>query len=267
MVLAARFRAKRFVGEELMASAAPRRGLFARMLLRKSVEQIQQETRTSELKRSLGPWNLVFLGIGCIIGAGIFVRTGNAAALHAGPAVLISYAIAGIICAFAGLCYAELASTLPVSGSAYTYSYATIGEFAAWVMGALLLLEYGLAASVVAVGWSGYVVSLLSDFGLHIPAALTGPTGHHLQKDGVDVLVNGAPIVYLFNLPAFLVVLGTCHSARHRRFGIGQVQQCDRRHQGDRADRLHPRRRLHHPQEPARPTRPTGTRSFRRRPG
>ena len=140
------------------------------MMLRKSVAQIQEETRTSELKRSLGPWNLVFLGIGCIIGAGIFVRTGNAAALHAGPAVLISYAIAGIICAFAGLCYAELASTLPVSGSAYTYSYATIGEFAAWVMGALLLLEYGLAASVVAVGWSGYVVSLLGDFGLHIPA-------------------------------------------------------------------------------------------------
>ena len=188
-----------------MATAAPKRGLLGRMTLRKSVAQVQEETRTSELKRSLGPWNLVFLGIGCIIGAGIFVRTGNAAALHAGPAVLISYAIAGIICAFAGLCYAELASTLPVSGSAYTYSYATIGEFAAWVMGALLLLEYGLAASVVAVGWSGYMVSLLGDLGLHIPPALTGPVGHHLQKDGVDVLVNGAPVVYVFNLPAFLV--------------------------------------------------------------
>ena len=187
-----------------MATAAPK-GIFGRMALRKSVAMVQEETRTSELKRSLGPWNLVFLGIGCIIGAGIFVRTGNAAALHAGPAVLISYAIAGLICAFAGLCYAELASTLPVSGSAYTYSYATIGEFAAWVMGALLLLEYGLAASVVAVGWSGYMVSLLGDLGLHIPAALTGPTGHHMQKDGVDVLVNGAPVVYLFNLPAFLV--------------------------------------------------------------
>jgi APA family basic amino acid/polyamine antiporter len=205
-----------------MATAAPRRGFFGRIGLRKSVEQIQQETRTSELKRTLGPWNLVFLGIGCIIGAGIFVRTGNAAALHAGPAVLISYAIAGIICAFAGLCYAELASTLPVSGSAYTYSYATIGEFAAWIMGALLLLEYGLAASVVAVGWSGYVVSLLADYGIHIPAALTGPIGHHLQKDGVDVLVNGAPIVYLFNLPAFLVctalavllVIGVAESAK-----------------------------------------------------
>ena len=205
-----------------MASVAPRRGLLGRMGLRKTVAQIQRETETSELKRSLGPWNLVFLGIGCIIGAGIFVRTGNAAALHAGPAVLISYVIAGIVCAFAGLCYAELASTLPVSGSAYTYSYTTIGEFAAWIMGALLLLEYGLAASVVAVGWSGYMVSLLGDIGLHIPSALTGPTGHHLQENGVDVLVNGAPVVYLFNLPAFLVctalglllVLGVSESAK-----------------------------------------------------
>jgi APA family basic amino acid/polyamine antiporter len=187
-----------------MATAAPS-SFLGRILARKTVEMVQEETRTSELKRTLGPWNLVFLGIGCIIGAGIFVRTGNAAALHAGPAVLISYAIAGIICAFAGLCYAELASTLPVSGSAYTYSYATIGEFAAWIMGALLLLEYGLAASVVAVGWSGYMVSLLGDLGLHIPVALTGPMGHHLQKDGVDVLVNGAPVVFAFNLPAFLV--------------------------------------------------------------
>src|SRR5215212_8213579 len=205
-----------------MATAAPRRGLLGRMGLRKSVAQIQNETRTSELKRSLGPWNLVFLGIGCIIGAGIFVRTGSAAALHAGPAVLISYLIAGAICALAGLCYAELSSTLPVSGSAYTYSYATIGEFAAWVMGSLLLLEYGLAASVVAVGWSGYVVSLLGDLGLLIPSTLTGPMGHHLQKDGVDVLVNGAPVVYLFNLPAFLVcsalaillVIGVSESAK-----------------------------------------------------
>jgi APA family basic amino acid/polyamine antiporter len=189
-----------------MATSA-RPGFLARIMMRKTVEQIQEETAASQLKRSLGPWNLVFLGIGCIIGAGIFVRTGNAAALHAGPAVLISYVIAGIICAFAGLCYAELSSTLPVSGSAYTYSYATIGEFAAWVMGALLLLEYGLAASVVAVGWSGYMVSLLHDIGINIPANLTGPAGHHLQANGVDVFVNGAPVVYLFNLPAFLVCL------------------------------------------------------------
>src|SRR5438045_9217905 len=156
-----------------MATAAPRRTFLGRIGLRKSVAQIQEETRTSELKRCLGPWNLVFLGIGCIIGAGIFVRTGNAAALHAGPAVLISYVIAGIICAFAGLCYAELASTLPVSGSAYTYRYATLGEFAAWVMGALLLLEYGLAGSVLAVRWSGYMSSLLGVCGLNISARRT----------------------------------------------------------------------------------------------
>jgi APA family basic amino acid/polyamine antiporter len=160
-------RPKKITKGNLMASS--NRGLLQRMLLRKSVAQVQRETETSQLKRSLGPWNLVFLGIGCIIGAGIFVRTGNAAALHAGPAVLFSFLIAGVVCALAGLCYAELSSTLPVSGSAYTYSYTTIGEFAAWIMGALLLLEYGLAASVVAVGWSGYVVSLLGDFGLVIP--------------------------------------------------------------------------------------------------
>jgi len=183
-----------------MASAAPR-GLLGRIMMRKSVAQIQQETATSELKRTLGPWNLVFLGIGCIIGAGIFVRTGNAAALHAGPAVLLSFVIAGIVCGFAGLCYAELASTLPVSGSAYTYSYTTIGEFAAWVMGALLLLEYGLAASVVSVGWSGYVVSLLADIGVHVPAALTGPYGYPKE------LADGTVITTIFNLPAFLVCL------------------------------------------------------------
>lgn len=199
------------------------RGFLARLMLRKSVEQVQQETQSSQLKRTLGPWNLVFLGIGCIIGAGIFVRTGSAAALHAGPAVLISFAVAGIVCALAGLCYAELSSALPVSGSAYTYSYTTIGEFAAWVMGGLLLLEYGLAASVVAVGWSGYVVSLLGDYGVVIPQTLTGPYGHQIMRDGAAVLgADGAPVVTLFNLPAFLIcgalagllVIGVSESAK-----------------------------------------------------
>ena len=181
-------------------------GLLSRLTLRKTVEQVQQETETSSLKRTLGPWNLVFLGIGCIIGAGIFVRTGNAAALHAGPAVLLSFLVAGVVCALAGLCYAELSSTLPVSGSAYTYSYTTIGEFAAWIMGGLLLLEYGLAASVVAVGWSGYVVSLLGDYGLVIPPELTGPYGHAVMKDGVALIgADGNPVTALFNLPAFLI--------------------------------------------------------------
>ncbi len=199
------------------------RGFLARILMRKTVEQVQRETETSQLKRTLGPWNLVFLGIGCIIGAGIFVRTGNAAALHAGPAVLLSFLVAGVVCALAGLCYAELASTLPVSGSAYTYSYTTIGEFAAWIMGALLLLEYGLAASVVAVGWSGYVVSLLGDYGLVIPPELTGPYGHAMMRDGIAVLgANGQALTTLFNLPAFLIcmalaallVIGVSESAK-----------------------------------------------------
>jgi len=198
-------------------------GLLSRLTLRKTVEQVQQETETSTLKRTLGPWNLVFLGIGCIIGAGIFVRTGNAAALHAGPAVLISFLVAGVVCALAGLCYAELSSTLPVSGSAYTYSYTTVGEFAAWIMGGLLLLEYGLAASVVAVGWSGYVVSLLGDYGLVIPPELTGPYGHAVMKDGVALIgADGNPVTALFNLPAFLIcsalaallVIGVSESAK-----------------------------------------------------
>ncbi|MEZ5895979.1 MAG: amino acid permease [Parvularculaceae bacterium] len=171
------------------------------LIRRKTIEQVQAEYDRGELKRTLGPLNLVFLGIGCIIGAGIFVRTGNAAALHAGPAVMLSFVVAGVVCAFAGLCYAELASVLPVSGSAYTYSYATLGEFAAWMMGALLLLEYGLAASVVAVGWSGYVVSLLGDFGLVIPATLTAPAGH------LVTMADGAQVAAVMNLPAFIVTL------------------------------------------------------------
>lgn len=203
-------------------ATAPQRSFIQRMFARKSIAQVQRETEASELKRSLGKWNLLLLGVGCIIGAGIFVRTGSAAALHAGPAVMLSFVVAGIVCAFAGLCYAELSSTLPVSGSAYTYGYTTLGEFVAWTMGVLLLLEYGIAASVVAVGWSGYVVSLLADFGIHIPAALTGPTGHVLMRDGAPVLIDGQTVVTIFNLPAFLIcvalslllVLGVSESAK-----------------------------------------------------
>ncbi|HYJ41550.1 MAG TPA: amino acid permease [Steroidobacteraceae bacterium] len=143
----------------------------------KSIDQVQKDFDRGELKRTLGPIHLVLFGIGCIIGAGIFVRTGTAAAQYAGPAVMLSFVLAGVVCAFAGLCYAELASMLPVSGSAYTYAYTTVGEFGAWIMGALLLLEYALAASVVAVGWSGYAVSLLHDIGWNLPAALTQPYG------------------------------------------------------------------------------------------
>jgi basic amino acid/polyamine antiporter, APA family len=137
-----------------------------RLFLRKSIAQIQKEAAKSELKRTLGPINLMSLGIGAIIGAGIFVLTGQVASAHAGPAIMFSFVLAGIACALAGLCYAELASTMPVSGSAYTYAYGTMGEIFAWIMGWLLVLEYGVAASTVAVGWSGYVVSILTDFGI-----------------------------------------------------------------------------------------------------
>lgn len=140
-----------------------------RLFQRKSIEHIQAEARRHELKRTLGPLNLVSLGIGAIIGAGIFVITGQVAAANAGPAIMLSFVFAGLACAFAGLCYAELASTMPVSGSAYTYAYGTMGEIFAWIMGWLLVLEYGVAASTVAVGWSGYVVSLLGDFGVIFP--------------------------------------------------------------------------------------------------
>lgn len=169
----------------------------------KSIAQVQSEFDRGELKRTLGPVHLVLFGIGCIIGAGIFVRTGTAAAQYAGPAVMLSFVIAGLVCAFAGLCYAELASMLPVSGSAYTYAYTTVGEFGAWIMGALLLLEYALAASVVAVGWSGYAVSLLHDIGLNLPAFLTQPYGELVVASLTNIdLVN--PVVSLNGVAATL---------------------------------------------------------------
>ena len=119
-------------------------------------------TDEGDLKRALGPWHLISLGIGGIIGAGIFVLTGHAAAGYAGPGVVISFAIAGLGCLFAGLCYAEFASMIPVAGSAYTYTYATLGRFLAWIIGWNLVLEYLAAASTVAVGWSGYFNNFLT---------------------------------------------------------------------------------------------------------
>ena len=140
-----------------------------RLFLKKSIASIQKEAAHSQLKRTLGPLNLMSLGVGAIIGAGIFVLTGQVASANAGPAIMLSFIVAGIACALAGLCYAELASTMPVSGSAYTYAYGTLGEVFAWIMGWLLVLEYGVAASTVAVGWSGYVVSTLHAFGINFP--------------------------------------------------------------------------------------------------
>jgi basic amino acid/polyamine antiporter, APA family len=158
------------------------------LFAKKSVAAIQAEYNRGELKKTLGPLNLVSLGIGAIIGAGIFVITGQAAATAAGPALIISFIIAGLVCAFAGLCYAELASTMPVSGSAYSYAYVTMGEVFAWAMGWLLLLEYGIAASTVAVGWSGYAFSLLKDLGVVIPPEFTQATGTLILNKAVEAM-------------------------------------------------------------------------------
>lgn len=142
--------------------------LFATKPINKILAE-SQESHEHSLKRALGPINLVTLGIGAIIGAGIFVLTGTAAAQFAGPAIVLSYMIAGIGCIFAGLCYAEFASLLPIAGSAYTYGYATMGEIVAWVIGWALVLEYAFGAATVAVGWSGFVNSLLAFFGTKLP--------------------------------------------------------------------------------------------------
>jgi APA family basic amino acid/polyamine antiporter len=157
--------------------------LISNLLRVKPMSMLSQEAGEQgehTLKRSLGAVNLVTLGIGAVIGAGIFVLTGQAAALYAGPAVALSFVLAGITCAFAGLCYSEFASIIPIAGSAYTYGYATLGEFVAWIIGWDLVLEYAFGASTVASGWSGYFNSLLQQFGIYIPPQLTASTGTHL---------------------------------------------------------------------------------------
>ncbi len=177
--------------------------------MKKPISLIMADARNSGLRRSLTGANLVSLGVGAIIGAGIFVMTGNAAANYAGPAVLISFAIAGLVCAVAGLCYAEMASTMPVSGSAYTYAYGTLGEGFAWAMGWLLLLEYGIAASTVAVGWTGYIIELIKDFGLIIPEYLTSATFtvREVPVAGSETVALQAQFLPQFNLVGALGIL------------------------------------------------------------
>ncbi|WP_396592951.1 amino acid permease [Brevundimonas sp. R86498] len=199
-------------------SAAGLRPKGNRLFLKKSVAQIQKEAAKSELKRTLGPINLMSLGIGAIIGAGIFVLTGQVAAAHAGPAIMLSFVVAGIACGLAGLCYAELASTMPVSGSAYTYAYGTLGEVFAWIMGWLLVLEYGVAASTVAVGWSGYVVSILNDFGIAQAMFPTiqyaGGEGPSLATPLIQAVVSETgssfPLTGTFNLVAAIGIAAVC---------------------------------------------------------
>jgi APA family basic amino acid/polyamine antiporter len=182
-----------------------------------------QESGEHSLKRVLGPVNLITLGIGAIIGAGIFVLTGSAAANYAGPAIVLSFVLAGTACLFAGLCYAEFASLIPIAGSAYTYGYATLGELFAWIIGWDLILEYAFGAATVSSGWSGYFLSFMNDIGVHIPAALTASPGtalvqyngnwEHLarmQNTFVTLGIDPATLPQMtasFNLVAFLAVL------------------------------------------------------------
>ena len=148
-------------------------------------------TGEHSLKRALGPLNLITLGIGAIIGAGIFVLTGSAAAQYAGPAIVLSFILAGVGCVFAGLCYSEFASLIPIAGSAYTYGYATLGEIFAWIIGWDLVLEYAFGAATVASGWSGYFVSFLQDFGIHIPPQFTATPYTHAGNQWIpNVLVQ-----------------------------------------------------------------------------
>jgi basic amino acid/polyamine antiporter, APA family len=198
------------------------------LFLRKDVSALQAEVAADQsLKRALGPVNLVTLGIGAIIGAGIFVLTGQAAANYAGPAIVYSFILAGLACAFAGLCYAEFSAMIPIAGSAYTYGYATLGELFAWIIGWDLILEYLFAASTVAVGWSGYVVSFLKDVGINIPAQYTAaPYTHVAPADaGINVwrlftegwsstgAVLNLPAMFIVAVITILLIIGISESA------------------------------------------------------
>ena len=174
--------------------------MFSQLLAKKTDFSYTDPKDGPCLKRTLGPWGLTALGIGAVIGGGIFVITGQAAAEHAGPAIILAFVIAAICCSFTALCYAEFATLIPMSGSSYSYAYATLGELAAWFIGWNMVLEYGVSASAVAVSWTGYFTSLLDHFGIHLPGALTNaPLGfvdNHL-------IFTGA----WFNLPAVAIVL------------------------------------------------------------
>src|SRR6476619_7074169 len=168
-------------------------------------------TGEGTLKRTLGPWALVALGIGAIIGAGLFVRTAAAIADRAGPSVVLAFVVAGIGCAFAGLCYAEFASMIPVAGSAYTYSYATMGELVAWIIGWDLILEYAVAAATVATAWSQYANRVLDWFGLKIPYQWVHSPFEH-DATGAAGIVN-IPAIFILFLLSLLLIRGTKESA------------------------------------------------------
>lgn len=168
---------------------------MSKIWTKKPMSAFEADVKTSELKRVLGKWSLTAIGIGAIIGGGIFVLTGTGAYYHAGPALALSFVIAGIACVFAALCYSEFASILPVEGSAYAYAYGTVGEIFAWIIGWGLILEYAMGSMTVAVSWSGYFNKLLKMFGLHLPDYLTSDPASYVGEG------------FSMNLPAFCIVL------------------------------------------------------------
>ena len=250
-----------------------------------------KEIHSHSLKRTLTATDLTMLGIGAIIGAGFFVLTGHAAANYAGPAVVLSFVLGGVVCAFAGLCYAEMASIIPVAGSAYTYAYATMGEFVAWLIGWDLILEYAVGATTVAIGWSSYVVNFLGkSLGIHIPPELT-----FSQSPGTRMIYIADALADKLHLRARLARAGhrperarpgpgrsldlppghrdhqpagdagrrgADGAAGRRHPGVGQRQQRDRRHQGRDRPALHPGgHRLRIEQELGRPVHPAQQRA------
>jgi basic amino acid/polyamine antiporter, APA family len=190
---------------------------MSKLFIKKPLSQLNEEAEKNEygLKRHLTAWNLVLLGIGCVVGAGIFVITGTASAMYAGPSLVLSFVLSALACALAGLCYAEFASMIPISGSAYTYAYATMGEFVAWIIGWDLILEYLFGAATVAVGWSGYVNSFLNSFGIILPQSIReSPFAIDIQGwHTTGALINFPAIFIVLLITAFLVI-GIKESAR-----------------------------------------------------
>jgi len=183
---------------------------MSKLFLRKPLLQLFEEAERNEhgLRRHLTAWNLVLLGVGCVIGAGIFVITGSASALYAGPSLAISFVLSAVGCAFAGLCYAEFASMIPISGSAYTYAYATMGEFVAWIIGWDLILEYLFGAATVAVGWGGYVNDFLNHLGVYLPESIA-ESPFSIDINGwhtTGALINFPAVFIVLLMTAFLVI-------------------------------------------------------------
>src|SRR5688572_29749688 len=181
------------------------------LLKTKSIERLvgDVEHGTKALKRTLTAFDLTLLGIGAIIGTGIFVLTGTAAANQAGPAIVLSYVAAGLACGFAALCYAEFAAMIPIAGSAYTYSYATLGEIFAWMIGWDLILEYAVGSMTVAIGWSGYFQRILAGFGVHLPAWMAAA-----PAAGLEGAVINLPAILIVLVITALLVVGVRESAR-----------------------------------------------------